>query len=337
MIVWLASYPRSGNTFLRVILNKVFEIQTFSIYDDLGDIGADKQTSEIVGHQYLPESFDLETARKEEKQYFIKTHELLDERVNDEDKVIYLIRDGRACSASYTKHQNIYSSKNKQYIDTIYGNASMGSWGEHIRSWDPKNRKNTLIIQFEEFIKDPESFVNVISNYINVAPVNNSIPSFDELKTINSKFFRTGKINAWEDVYGDEEHISFWLNNYSQMKEFGYEYKKPDIFANGNDSLLIRTLSNEITYLMKLTLQQNNSIARINRNERQLNECQKKLKQECDKNKMTLTKVDDLIKEVCTADQVSLFYNPVKKLKLLRNIFKICHQINWENENRTHH
>ncbi len=51
MIVWLASYPRSGNTFFRVILNSIFDIKTYSIYDDKGDIGADEKTSETVGHE----------------------------------------------------------------------------------------------------------------------------------------------------------------------------------------------------------------------------------------------------------------------------------------------
>ena len=33
MIVWLASYPRSGNTFLRVVLHNVYGVATYVRYD----------------------------------------------------------------------------------------------------------------------------------------------------------------------------------------------------------------------------------------------------------------------------------------------------------------
>ncbi len=74
MIVWLASYPRSGNTFFRIILNSIFGIKTYSVYDDIIDISADKKTSEVVGHKFLPEGFDISRARPEKKIYYIKKY-----------------------------------------------------------------------------------------------------------------------------------------------------------------------------------------------------------------------------------------------------------------------
>jgi len=51
MIVWLASYPRSGNTALRVLLNRVFGLETLSLYDDRTDIGASEERARLVGHR----------------------------------------------------------------------------------------------------------------------------------------------------------------------------------------------------------------------------------------------------------------------------------------------
>ena len=31
--IWLASYPRSGNTFLRIILQSVFDLPSYSAYN----------------------------------------------------------------------------------------------------------------------------------------------------------------------------------------------------------------------------------------------------------------------------------------------------------------
>lgn len=48
MIIWLASYPRSGNILLRIILKSVFGKETYSKYNDLKDIGANQKIMELV-------------------------------------------------------------------------------------------------------------------------------------------------------------------------------------------------------------------------------------------------------------------------------------------------
>jgi hypothetical protein len=227
MIVWLASYPRSGNTFFRIILNSIFEIKTYSIYDDISDIGADAKTSEVVGHEFLPEDFEISQAREEKKTYYIKTHEPFDERVNARDKIIYLIRDGRESSLSLMKHLNIYSKQKMQLIDVIEGNTFVGKWSDHVSSWDPYKRENTLLVKFEELIQEPVKFIEVLSEFLKLMPIGEKIPTFEELKKINPKFFRSGKTDAWKQEYTQEEHILFWLLNGAVMYEHGYDTDIP--------------------------------------------------------------------------------------------------------------
>lgn len=257
MIIWLASYPRSGNTFFRVILNSVFDIKTYSLYDDRGDIGADKETSAVVGHEFLPENFSIQKARDDEKIYYIKTHELLDNRVDKNDKVIYLIRDGRESTLSFTKHQNTFGNDTLQIIDTIYGKTFIGSWGGHIKSWGPKDRENTLLIKFETLVKEPTEYIKKLSDFLQIQPVGNKIPTFDALKKINPNFFRSGKINSWEDVFSEEEHMSFWLKNYQMMIEYGYDYKKIDINNTIKNKRLILENIHQNNYLMNTILTDN--------------------------------------------------------------------------------
>ena len=33
MIVWVASFPRSGNTFLRIVLHRLYGVRTSTVYD----------------------------------------------------------------------------------------------------------------------------------------------------------------------------------------------------------------------------------------------------------------------------------------------------------------
>ena len=222
MIVWLSSYPRSGNTFFRVLLNSVFEIKTYSIYGDKLDIGADKATSDVVGHAFLPQDYDLEKLRDEEAIYYIKTHDLPNQKILPEDKVIYLIRDGRESTLSYEKYTNTFVQSDKSLIDVINGNINFGSWGDHVQAWDPLSRPNTLLIKFEELTQDPTNQLESISHFLGAQPISNSIPTFEELQKINPKFFRSGKKDSWKDIYTKNELNIFWAKHYLQMKKYGY-------------------------------------------------------------------------------------------------------------------
>ncbi len=51
MIVWLASYPRSGNTFLRLVLHRLFGVPTYSVYED-DDPVAQRVGPELVGYRH---------------------------------------------------------------------------------------------------------------------------------------------------------------------------------------------------------------------------------------------------------------------------------------------
>ncbi|MEJ2436478.1 MAG: sulfotransferase domain-containing protein [Sulfurovaceae bacterium] len=227
MIVWLASYPRSGNTFFRIILNTVFNIHTYSIHNNF-KLG--QQTSDIVGHTVLPDNFDIDTARQSEEVYYIKTHAHYDEKIAPEDRVIYLIRDGRESSLSYTKYQNTFGKRNKILLDTINGDTSMGGWGEHVLSWEKFPRERILYIYFETLTDRPSEQIGKIAEFLAIKPNNNIIPTFEELKAINPKFFRSGKKDSWRDAYSEEEHIAFWHRHGEAMKKYGYTHLMPKMF-----------------------------------------------------------------------------------------------------------
>jgi hypothetical protein len=235
MIVWIASYPRSGSTFIRVILNSIFNIKTHSIYDDKFDIGADGKTSKVVGHEFLPDDFDVQKIRADKEPFYLKTHELPDSRISESDKVIYLIRDGRDSVLSFTKYLNTFFMKDKGTIDVINGDTVVGAWGDHVAAWNPKEKSNTLLIRFERLVQNPSSFIEKIGDFLNLKPNSGTIPTFSELHEINPQFFRSGKLNSWEDSFTEEEVNAFWEKNYTQMIEYGYTYKVPAKFQSNTN------------------------------------------------------------------------------------------------------
>jgi hypothetical protein len=77
MPIRVASYPRSGNTFLRIVLHRRYGIRTSTVYDVDGV--AARLGPDSVGYADVSE--------------FVKTHRPRDPA--DEDPAICLIRDGR--------------------------------------------------------------------------------------------------------------------------------------------------------------------------------------------------------------------------------------------------
>ena len=89
-MIWLASFPRSGNTFFRIALEKLYGLQSLSLYEDDPASLSRRASSRVQsGLPALHASKDL---------HFIKTHELPD----DGSPAILLVRDGRDAMVSFT-------------------------------------------------------------------------------------------------------------------------------------------------------------------------------------------------------------------------------------------
>lgn len=110
MIIWLASYPRSGNTFFRILLRHLYGLQTYTGFlsgDDLSLVGA----GDLTGHAKLPP--DLESAlrlgdggaatlfQEAEQLYFIKSHLMAQETALAGLPTVLLVRDVRDVLVSY--------------------------------------------------------------------------------------------------------------------------------------------------------------------------------------------------------------------------------------------
>jgi hypothetical protein len=190
MIVWLASYPRSGNTFLRMLLKTYFDLSTYSKYNDKADIGAKDGFSKLVGHQSFEGQWSgfYQAAKDSVKINLIKTHD----GPEDDEKAIYLIRDGRASAVSYKNYLSHYSKLNCDLSDVITGSVNFGSWSDHVKAWDPQNRPNTLLLKFEDLVDDVEGTVKKLSKFLEMPAQKGSLPSFEELKKQYPKFFKTG-------------------------------------------------------------------------------------------------------------------------------------------------
>ncbi len=157
MLVWLASYPRSGNTLLRTIFRNAFGIKTYSIYDENEAKVFDAQNgvTDMVGHANLgtsPEAF-LEQARRAPEPVLVKTHD----PPAGTDRAIYVVRDGRAACVSYWHFMNELVERPTTFDEVIEGQIFPGSWTQHLAAWSPRSRPQTLLLRYEDLTGDVET------------------------------------------------------------------------------------------------------------------------------------------------------------------------------------
>lgn len=189
-IVWLASYPRSGNTFLRTILWQCFGLRSASIYPN--DLGGNKKLEQYVGH--IEHGPDKQIRFPENSIPLVKTHEY----ARDKNPAIYVIRDGRAACVSLWKFYN----KRIPLEAIIEGQHRFGTWSNHVRSWEPWDRPNTLLLKYENMTNNLPDIMNSISDFLKRGLITESIPDRNTIAGEDGRWVKT-KTDWRSELSGD--------------------------------------------------------------------------------------------------------------------------------------
>ena len=198
MIIWIASYPKSGNTWVRSIISSL-------IYSDDGifDFSYIKKIKQFPQKIFL-ENFtnNLDNIHEIKKYWisaqerlnldnkikFLKTHNV-NCKINDYAftnrqctlATIYIVRDPRNLVDSISNHFSKSSDESLKFllssrvlapgkggIELEGGNVItyIGSWKENYNFWT-KNNENLLLIKYEDLLKDTSKEVDRIISFLN--------------------------------------------------------------------------------------------------------------------------------------------------------------------------
>ncbi len=222
--IWLASYPRSGNTFLRIILQNLFRLPTYSIYRVEGAEFPDPSAEALEEAPFLPRDWrELLSDAPQAETVLIKTHN----PPPDNRKAIYLVRDGRASIDSYYHYHKKFAFEQPSLTEVIAGACQFGSWSEHYLAWQPKTRPETLWLRYEDLVSRPAEFIPALSKFIGAAPVEGRLPTFAELKERMPAFFRRGQNNDFSSQWSPGQQALFNLLHGPVMAEMGYPLSTP--------------------------------------------------------------------------------------------------------------
>ena len=189
MIVWLASYPKSGNTFVRSLLSSyifskdgVFNFELLKNIKQFPDnslfkhIGVDTNNDEEMYKNYINTQ---KIFNKKNSIRFLKTHSCFMNtktfKFTDRHNtlgVIYIVRDPRNIVTSHSHHfqktpqESLETLLSHQVLkkDDRHCTTYLGSWKYHYNSWKVFRRFNKyLLVRYEDLINDTEkTFLNIL-------------------------------------------------------------------------------------------------------------------------------------------------------------------------------
>ncbi len=230
MIIWIASYPKSGNTWVRSIISSYF-------FTDTGDFDFNllKNISLYPGPKYFKNKINKpgevslfwESSQKnivsKEKQTFLKTHNALialNNRLFTSEKTslgaIYIVRDPRNILSSLKNHYDFkdyneafeFMKNKKKYIWDIRKNNDysgfqfLGSWQEHYKSWIKNQKFKTLLVKYEDLERDCYSTSLKLIQYI-------LLLKGKESKVDEKKLFRSVESTKFDVLKKKENDFGF--------------------------------------------------------------------------------------------------------------------------------
>ena len=192
MIIWLASYPKSGNTLVRSMLSSYFFSNDGSFNFDLI-----KNIRQFPSRQLFQKyDFDFNDTKETIKNYiniqdkiniknsvqFVKTHSYLFNinnyaftNLKNSLGAIYIIRDPRNVVTSWANHYSCSIEESCDYLinktQTIEDEKQItifhGTWKSNYQSWKSfKFQERYLLIKYEDLISDKKSTFLKILKFI---------------------------------------------------------------------------------------------------------------------------------------------------------------------------
>ena len=207
MIIWIASYPKSGNTWLRTLLSAYYYSKDGIFYNELiKEIGQFPEKRHFESFKYDPKSVigttyfwikAQEKINQDKKLRFFKTHNMLGKYkgypftdAQNTLGTIYIVRDPRNVITSVKNHNDFETyekalefMQNENTVISDYKHLKnfaktniINSWRINYQSWLSNNRYRRMTIKYEDLIRNPNQTLRDLVIFVNsICKFNNGI------------------------------------------------------------------------------------------------------------------------------------------------------------------
>lgn len=238
--VFLTSYPRSGNTWMRFLVgNLIHETEPVTFL----------KLERLLPDMYIHSDRDM---RSMPRPRVIKSHECFDPRYK---RVVYIVRDPRDVAVS-NYHWELKKGSFpdgfpmqefvRRWMASEYW-PRLGCWGDHVASWlsTRRNHPDFLLIRYEDLMARPQPELAKIARLLRIDPTPErlaravELSSADRMRKLESTqggkwlqtkytrqdapFVRKASSGGWKAVLPKESVALIESTWQAQMSELGYE------------------------------------------------------------------------------------------------------------------
>ena len=200
-LIWLASYPKSGNTWVRSFLHNLLlgtedpadinSLDTFcrgvsarAWFEQASDVPLEKLTPE--GLARLRPAAQTKIMMSSRDSIFVKTHNFLGDwlgvplhNMQITAGAIYILRNPLDVVLSLAPHfdltldqaiefmgtPNARTKLSAQYVPEIYG-----SWSQNVESWTVQRNPQLFVVRYEDIVKDTERKFGEMARFLGLRP-----------------------------------------------------------------------------------------------------------------------------------------------------------------------
>ena len=204
-IIWLASYPKSGNTWVRNFLhnligvmeggaegpqdiNAMNRMSTWEIAGPAYEKRLGKKLAECTREEIAAVRHDVQRGIADDADglAFVKTHHAL---VMDREQptinfdvtsgAIYMVRNPLDVAISFSHHMGTgideaIDHMGRDGLETPVGERAVyevyGSWSQHVESWTRKAHRTVYVMRYEDMLAGPEAAFGGLARHLRLKP-----------------------------------------------------------------------------------------------------------------------------------------------------------------------
>lgn len=251
-LVYVASYPRSGNTWARNLVQYYFDRYVSSLYEEAGTVNLEQNPDASYRPMFVDyriehppyvihpavvngcgpvfsEDFRSHLTRLGER-FFIKTHELPYDRYFEREAVIFMVRHPGPVLWSYYNFLLNYGDGPAARLTlekVIQGDVIFGSWSSYVERWLAFGQSlgsRFVLLKYEQLVTDQMEFCRVVSRLTGLTKrqVKNEFPAFDFWARQNPQFYRSGHTEEWRKHFSKAQLQLLKRLHGSTMAKLGY-------------------------------------------------------------------------------------------------------------------
>ena len=283
MIIWLASYPKSGNTFLRSLisayfftkdgnfqldtLDKISQFPNINVFKKFGfntsnDLEIVKNYINIQKKINSQNSKTIKFLKTHTSFYDINGYKFTD--LNNTLGVIYIVRDPRSVAKSFANHNqmSLESATDKLLeFGTLTGETKhsqtiknqvithMGSWSSNYNTWKEFKKLNRyFLVKYEDLVSNTEqTFIEILKFIYMLGNSKFKIDNYKLKNTLKSTTF--SQMQKLEKEKGFKEALEDIDGKKITFFKYGLKKNDPNLFPKNLKDKILKEFKDELKEL----------------------------------------------------------------------------------------